>query len=41
MEQFNRLVKALQYQFWAKGKPSGERKNSKEMKNLIESIIKK
>ncbi|WP_299946996.1 DUF3857 domain-containing protein [uncultured Microbulbifer sp.] len=41
MAQFDKLDKALQYQFWAKGKASDQHKNSKEMKNLIKSLINK
>ncbi|WKD50287.1 DUF3857 domain-containing transglutaminase family protein [Microbulbifer spongiae] len=41
MAQFDKLDKALHYQFWAKGKASDQRNNSKEMKNLIKSLINK
>ena len=41
LAQIDQLDQMLQYQFWAKGKGSGNQKNSKEMKSLIKSLIRK
>ncbi|WP_069947354.1 DUF3857 domain-containing transglutaminase family protein [Microbulbifer aggregans] len=41
LAQLDKLDEALQYRFWAKGSDSGEQRSSREMKNLIKSLIRK
>ncbi|WP_444924050.1 DUF3857 domain-containing protein [Microbulbifer sp. DLAB2-AF] len=41
LAEFNKLDRALQYKFWAKGEASSNRNKSQEMKNLIKSLIRK
>ncbi|WP_444928693.1 DUF3857 domain-containing transglutaminase family protein [Microbulbifer sp. SSSA002] len=41
MEQLDKLDRALQYQFWAKGDNANAQETSKAMKNLVKSLIRK